>query len=121
MRINLAKEKDRVQLQTLLPPILRNANEWARHVAVVEYAKRKQLNFQGTGDYVLQTGDKAKTPSLEEVFKHLLNKELARIAGGQIKGAEAKWQKTVTEAAEKAGVTGVRVIRQEQNRTTGRV
>ena len=78
----LKKEKiepvdDPDALLELLPPRLQNAAAWAARQAIVEYRFRKPLDFQGTGDQVLRTGEDLKAV------------DLGQLIGGVLKGLGA--------------------------------
>lgn len=95
--------------------------EWAARKAVYEFAFRKRVEFQGTGDMVFRTDADAKQPGLEQLLGGMLkglngglNVDLDQLLGGNGPagaGERPGWRESAIQSAEKAGVSGFRVTR----------
>ena len=119
--------KVQVELSDRLPLRAQNEREWAARKAVVEYQFRKRFDFQGTGDFVVRTGQAAKAPNLNQLVGQMLggklSQDLAKLLGAPT-AAKAKtptWFDVVTKSADRDGVPGVRVTRLDQNLLAKRV
>jgi hypothetical protein len=117
-------------LLDLLPPRRQNDAAWAARQAIVEYRFCKPLDFQGTGDVVVRSGDNVKVddfaPLIGELLKSVVGGDSledllgAPPAGGGRKPtgtnpAGEKWLASAVKIADSEGVAGFRVTRVEQN------
>jgi hypothetical protein len=97
--------------------------EWSARTAIYEYAFRKRIDFQGTGDFVVRAGD-GNAPAGPALLTGLLQEGL----GGDIAdlldsalGTETKparrqtWLETASTVAEREQATGFRVTRTQQD------
>lgn len=111
-------------LLDLLPPRRQNEAAWAARKAIVEYRYRQSLDFQGTGDQVIRTGEALKAADLGEliggVLKTLGGDPLSDLlnpptgAGPRNGAANAtaeKWLATAIRKAESEDLDGFRVTR----------
>ena len=98
--------------------------EWAARQAIYEYSLRSRLEFQGTGNFVIRTGQDAAAPNGLELLGGLLDEgvsadlsELLQSALGD--GAPTKprktWMETAQAVAEREGSRGFRVTRTKQD------
>ena len=55
--------------------------EWAARRAVYEYQFLRRLDFQGTGDLVVQTGENAPPPNMAELMQGILNQQTSLALG----------------------------------------
>jgi hypothetical protein len=96
---------------------MQGEREWAARQAVYEYAFRKRVEFQGTGDLVLRTDSGAAPAIGTDLLNGLLGSNLgADLAdllgtGGADKPKRKSWRETAVEAAEQEGVRSCRVTR----------
>jgi hypothetical protein len=123
--VDAAAEAGPIDLSSRLPPRPQSEREWAARRAIVEYQFVRSLDFQGTGD-VLLPANAAEQLDLEQMLPQLqrqLAGELGRLLGEPLveKPAGPTWFETATQAADKAGVLGVRVTRVDQNLAARRV
>jgi hypothetical protein len=108
----------------LLPPRRQNDAAWAARKAIVEYRYRKPLDFQGTGDQVVRTGEGLEALDLGQliggVLKGLGGNPLGDLFGPQAAGKSRtktgnantkKWLETAASQAEADGLDGFRVTR----------
>jgi hypothetical protein len=117
-------------LLDLLPPRRQNDAAWAARQAIVEYRFCKPLDFQGTGDVVVRSGDNVKVddfaPLIGELLKSVVGGDSLEDllgpppAGGGRKPtgtnpAGEKWLASAVKIADSEGVAGFRVTRVEQN------
>lgn len=97
------------------------ADEWAARQAIFEYEYREQLDFQGTGNFVIRVGEGAEKPDLKALFAKTAADALQGELGGlgidlgldktaQPK-AESDWQSTAIEQAKTLKRKGFRVTR----------
>jgi hypothetical protein len=106
---------------------MQDEREWAARQAVYEYAFRKRVEFQGTGDLVLRTDSGAAPAIGPDLLNGLLGGNLgADLAdllgtGGADKPKRKSWRETVVEAAEKEGVRGCRITRMASDLATKQV
>ncbi len=122
-------------LLDLLPPRRQNEAAWAARRAISEYRFRKPLDFQGTGDAVLRTGEGVKAadvaPLLGDLIKSITGDPLADLlnppaAGGAAKGTAnggpaEKWLATAGKTADSENLDGFRVTRVNQDLAARRV
>jgi len=123
-------------LLELLPPRLQNAAAWAARQAIVEYRFRKPLDFQGTGDQVVRTGEDLKAVDVGQLIGGVLKGLGAggdplgdllnpRPASGSRKGVPnppaEKWLTTAAGQAEAEDLAGFRVTRVNPDAATRRV
>ena len=108
----------------LSSPSADSEREWAARKAIYEYSLREPVEFQGTGDFVVRTGDDVAAPAGLELAGGLLQGGLpadlsALVQEALGEGAKPKvrrnWLETATKAAEKAGANGFRVTRTDQD------
>jgi hypothetical protein len=106
---------------------MQDEREWAARQAVYEYAFRKRVEFQGTGDLVLRTDSGAAPAIGPDLLNGLLESDLgADLAdllgnGGTDKPKRKSWKETAVEAAEKEGVRSCRVTRMASDLTKKQV
>src|SRR5690606_28147675 len=62
-------------------PVLQNDREWAARRALYEYQFLRRLDFQGTGNVLVQTGDEAPPPNLARLMQDMLNQQRAAALG----------------------------------------
>jgi hypothetical protein len=111
-------------LLDLLPPRRQNEAAWAARKAIVEYRYRKPLDFQGTGDLVLRTGEDLKAADIGQliggVLKGLGDDPLGDLinprGGGKPGKATAnatteKWLESAASQAAGESLDGFRVTR----------
>lgn len=121
-------------LLDLLPPRRQNEPEWAARKAIVEYRFHRPLDFQGTGDTVVRTGEGAKPADAAGLFAELLKSLqgnslddlLESTVGGPLKKPPAanggeNWLATACKTAETERLSGFRVTRVAQNLEAKRV
>lgn len=100
--------------------------EWAARRAVYEYQFLGRLDFQGTGNFVVQTGDDAPPPNMADLIQGVMDQQMSLALGdlleepiftgldfgglGGNKNAES-WQDKAIRTAEKQGMRGFRVTR----------
>lgn len=105
-----------IDLSDRLPAVHgQDDREWAARQAVYEYAFRKRLDFQGTGDFIVRTGAGAQPAVGPETLRGLLGEGLgADLAGLLGEGAAPKqmtWFETAVQTADQEGLRGCRVTR----------
>src|SRR5262249_26288094 len=112
-----------------LPPRRQNEAAWAARRAIVEYRFRKPLDFQGTGDVVVRTGDAPKAADLGQMIDGILKSVGGDALGGLAEppatgpprkpprtgGPANKWLTAASQTAEADGVDGFRVTRVNQD------
>lgn len=115
----------RVDLSERLPSRPQDEKEWAARMAVVEYAYRRRIDFQGTGDLVVRTDEAAPRPDLGRLAAGMFKSQLAGLldtdANGKPKVASRKWWDAATKSAEQEQVSGFRITRVDQDLTARRV
>jgi len=131
-KIELTADPD--ALLDLLPPRRQNDTAWAVRRAIVEYRFRKPLDFQGTGDVVIRSGDRLKAADAGKMFSDLLkstgdnslsalldpSKEApSKKTGGPPAGE--KWLDSAVKLAGEEDVAGFRVTRVDQDLAQKRV
>lgn len=98
--------------------------EWAARRAIYEFSYRKPMEFQGAGNFLVQTGEGADAPAGLDLVSGLVKgnapADLTELLQGALgEGVKAKgrqnWLESATRAAERAGVEGFRVIRTDQD------
>ena len=97
--------------------------EWSARTAIYEYAFRKRIDFQGTGDFVVRTGDgnaHAGAELLTGLLQGGLGGDLADLLdsalGTETKPAQRKtWLETASAAADREQAAGFRVTRTQQD------
>jgi hypothetical protein len=102
-----------------LPPAPETDRQWAARRALVEYEFGRRLEFQGTGEFVVRKPREGEPADVAGLMLGLLRDQLNREIGdlldepgvGVTPAKQPGWQETATQAAEEAGVTGVRVTR----------
>jgi hypothetical protein len=105
-----------VDLSDRLPALgAQDDREWAARQALYEYAFRKRLDFQGTGDFIVRTGAGGQPAVGPDMLRGLLGEGLgADLAGLLGEGAAPKrktWFETAVQAADQEGIRGCRVTR----------
>jgi hypothetical protein len=104
--------------------IAESDRQWAARKAVVEYALRKQLEYQGTGGMLIRKTDKPDMTALvAQVLSGGLGDDPISQLGAELGLPEFKkpkeqsdgWWKRATEEAERDGFCGVSIIRLNQN------
>jgi hypothetical protein len=98
--------------------------EWAARRAIYEYQFLSRLDFQGTGNALVQTGDEAPPPDLARLMQDMLTQQRAAALGDLLEepiftgldfgglGAAQDPQagfKQATRTAERQGVRGLRI------------
>jgi hypothetical protein len=142
--LNLAQElkkrkidpiDDADALLDLLPPRRQNEAAWSARRAIVEHRFRKPLDFQGTGDAVVRSGEGVKAadvaPLLNDLIKSIAGEPLADLlnpstAGGPAKSTDnsapvEKWLATAAKIADSENLDGFRVTRVNQELAARRV
>ncbi len=117
----------------LLPPRRQNDAAWAARKAIVEYRYRKSLDFQGTGDQLLRTGEELKPADIGEliggVLKGLGDDPLGDLFNPQgpakprkktAPAATERWLETTSTKAKEEGLEGFRVTRVNPDMAAGR-
>lgn len=117
-------ETEDVNLSREVEATSESDRQWVARKAVVEYALRKQLEFQGTGSLLVR---KTETPDASALVAQMLGGGLGEDPISQL-GAElglpefqkpkeqsASWWKRATEEAEREGFCGVSITRLNQN------
>ncbi len=117
-------ETENVNLSREVEATGESDRQWAARKAVVEYALRKQLEFQGTGSMLIR---KTETPDASALVAQMLGGGLGEDPISQL-GAELGlpefqkpkeksdgWWKRATEEAEREGFCGVSITRLNQN------
>src|SRR5262249_21998372 len=112
----------------LFPPRRESEAAWAARRAIVEYVHRQPLDFQGTGDVVLRTGEGLKGPDAGSLIAGLtkmlggdgLPDLLDPPAGsgkrtGAGNGTTDKWLPSASKTADSERVNGFRVTRVDQD------
>lgn len=115
-------------LSDRLPPAPETDRQWAARRALVEYEFGRRLEFQGTGEFVVRTpreGIPGNVPGLMlGLLREQLNRELGDLLNepglGLTPAKQPGWHETATQAAEQAGVPGVRVTRVSRDLRNGR-
>lgn len=98
---------------------------WAARRAIYEYSFRERLDFQGTGDFLVEAGD-GEQPAGAELLAGLLQGGLGddlsdlldEALGEGDKQGKAKrptWLQTASTTADERGLTGFRVTRMEHD------
>ena len=117
-----------VDLSDRLPPHLQGEREWAARKAIVEYRYHKSIDFQGTGNLLVRTGDEA--PNVErlrlilEVLKNQLENELLADLLGKPRPSHNQRHDPLEKAisaAQQEDARAVRITRVRQNVKTKRV
>lgn len=100
--------------------------EWAARRALYEYQFLRRLDFQGTRNLLVQTGEDAPPPNLARLMQDMLNQQRAAALGDLLEepiftgldfgglGAPQDPQSGLTQAtrtADRLGVRGVRITR----------
>ena len=103
-----------------------NDREWAARRALYEYQFLKRLDFQGTGNYVVQTGEDAPPPNLSELIQGIVDQQTSNALGDLldepiftgldfgglgVKKPTNGWMTKATRTADKLGIRGLRVTR----------
>ena len=106
-----------VDLSDRVPPQPTTDRQWSAKTALVEFSLLGAPHFQGTGDYLVEAGDGAPQPGLEELLGGLLGGQLEELLnpGGKPAAAKDATDKA-TGPAEKAGRIGVRITQMNQSR-----
>jgi hypothetical protein len=106
--------------------MLQNDREWAARQAIYEYQFLRRLDFQGTGNVLVQTGEEAPPPNLARLMQGMLDQQRAAALGDLLEepiftgldfgglGAPQDPQsglKQATRTADRLGVRGVRITR----------
>jgi len=117
-------ETEAVNLSKEVESTAESDRQWAARKAVVEYALRKQIEFQGTGSMLIRKTD---TPDMTALVSQLLGGGLGEDPISQL-GAELGlpefkkpkeqtdgWWKRATEEAERDGFCGVSITRLNQS------
>lgn len=120
-KMNIDPERVRVDLSDRLSIRPQSDAEWAARQALVEYQYRKPLDFQGTGELVVRTGEGEKAPPIGDLLAKILQsqvaEQLADLLGepGKSKPKSQSdtgdWLKSATKTAEAEQVVGFRVTR----------
>lgn len=114
-----------IDLSDRLPPQRQSEKEWAARRALVEYAYHKSLDFQGTGDLLVKTGDEKKALDLGQIFTAVLQSQLLDLfdplADKKPREASRKGLDSATRTAESEELRGFRVTRVNQDLASGRV
>jgi hypothetical protein len=132
---NVEPTADSDVLLDLLPPRRENDTAWAARRAIVEYRFRKPLDFQGSGDVVIRSGERLKAADAGKMFSDLLKSfggdpvsalldppgaaPPKKKAGGTPTGE--KWLDSAVKLAGEEDVAGFRVTRVEQDLAQKRV
>ncbi|REK27891.1 MAG: hypothetical protein DWQ45_16435 [Planctomycetota bacterium] len=115
-----------VDLSDRLPAVaVDDDRAWAARRAIYEYAFRKRLDFQGTGDFIVEAGD-GQQPAGPELLIGLLQgglgndlsdlvEEALGQGGNKTKPKQPAWLDAASKIAEERGLTGFRVTRMEHN------
>ncbi|REJ83977.1 MAG: hypothetical protein DWQ29_12195, partial [Planctomycetota bacterium] len=115
-----------VDLSDRLPAVaVDDDRAWAARRAIYEYAFRKRLDFQGTGDFIVEAGD-GQQPAGPELLTGLLQgglgndlsdlvEEALGQGGNKTKPKQPAWLDAASKIAEERGLTGFRVTRMEHN------
>lgn len=113
--------KQQFDLSDRLPRRRDSERQWAARRAIVEHHFGHSLQFQGTGNFLVQTGDEAKQPALTELLTGMiqqqLGKELADLLGTALgsKQNAKKGLTTATSTADEKKISAVIITRMEQN------
>ncbi|MBL8849571.1 MAG: hypothetical protein JNG89_07800 [Planctomycetaceae bacterium] len=103
--------------------------EWAARTAIYEYAFQQRLEFQGTGDFIVRTGDDAANPAAGDLLAGLLQGSIGGDISSLLQGAlganngpvppkAQTWLDTATRIAEAEDVHGFHVTRSAQDVST---
>jgi len=116
-----------VDLSDRLPKLAADdEREWAARTAIYEYAFQQRLEFQGTGDLVIRTGDDAANPAAGDLLSGLLQGSIGGDISSLLQGelgadkgpASAKsqtWLDTATRIADGDNARGFHVTRSAQD------
>ncbi len=124
---NIKPTEAPIDLSERLPPHPQSEREWAAQRAIVEFQLGKRLEFQGTGDTLIRTGEGAKNVDINQLVGQMLQGELQKTLGdllgaaGQQPANKPGWFEQAAKAADREGVSGCRVTRLQQEIATGRV
>lgn len=99
--------------------------EWAARTAIFEYSYREQLEFQGTGNLIVRTGDSATVPSALVLLGGVLERgglgfELAGLLDGGLGTpangiSQRSWLESAAAVADSEHIRGFRVTRSGQD------
>ena len=117
-----------VDLSDRLPPHVQGEHEWAARKAIVEYRYHKSIEFQGTANLLVRTGDEA--PKVEQLrlildlLKNQLENELLAGLLGKPRPSQNQRQNSLEKAvsaAQQEDARAVRITRVRQDVKTKRV
>jgi hypothetical protein len=123
--------RERVDLAARLPIRRQSESEWAARQALVEYQLRTPLDFQGSGDVLIRTGEGAAAADVGQLIVAALKSQIDNVLSDLLneKGTvpratsqdEATSFKPAIAAAEKADARGFRVTRVVPDAASGQV
>jgi hypothetical protein len=105
-----------IDLTDRLPAVSeQDEREWAARQALYEYAFRKRLDFQGTGDFVVRAGQGGQPPVGPELLRSFLGEglgaDLADLLGQEAAPKRKTWFQSAVQAADDEDLRGCRVTR----------
>lgn len=120
--------REQVDLSDRLSVRRQSDTEWAARQALVEYELRKPIDFQGTGELVVRTGEGAKPAGAGELLMGVLKGQIAGqlsellpdSAGAKARADSEVWLKSAAKSAEQDDACGFRVTRVAPDVTGGR-
>lgn len=118
--------KQTIDLTDRLPAGDFDEQEWAARKALVDYALRKPLDFQGTGGALFRTDEAAKPVDATELLSKMLSSELTQTLNELLEpndgGRPASDPlRNAQKIADREKIDGMRVTTFEQNLSEGRV
>ena len=118
--LNVDLQNDQVDLSRELPSSSQTDKQWSAKVALVEHALRPALEYQGTGNMLVNKDEAPDGAALLSAFKGNGNNLASQLAkqlglGGSPPPEMQDWWKAARIGAERGGYRGVLVIRMEQD------
>lgn len=130
-RRDIKVEAEHPNLSDRLPIRRQTEAEWLARRAILEYAERKAVDFQGTGDLLVRTGDAKPQANLTQLLTQVLQSQLTSTledllnegAGGKPAGRKptASALEKARQEARQAGANGFRATRLDLEVDQGRV
>lgn len=122
--------KQQVDLSDRLRPLPETERQWAARRAIIEYEYGKRLDYQGTGELMVATGDDSKPVPIAQIVAGLyqarVGRQLADLlepnAGKSGVGhGPPKWLEAAMRSAAEQGVSAIRFTRVEPDLEAKRV